>query len=329
MDILHLSDGELDFELQLRNEDQQRRTKREKTSRLREHIEKERVNMEMPLGADHVISQEDHLQHCQAKLQFINDRVRKGLEKEDALELAVCRSKLLHYRSRLQMITEKNLAGYVKQLEDAVELSLRKINDFFADTTILDIPPPNTVPEANDAILPDDAEVLERLKNAQLQSSVKSRNERQPASQHISAEQHLDQMRQLQEQQLLLQKQIELQRMQQEQLQRELQIQQQLYQLRLQKDQSQQQATDPAPANPRGWRPEGELAGQQNNAPIATSGAIQQNQNNPSMRTTNNTYIQQPDLQGRMTPDFPDRLEDHYGQGMPNTTNQQYGTTTN
>ncbi|KXJ69400.1 hypothetical protein RP20_CCG027256 [Aedes albopictus] len=242
--------------------------------------------MEMPLGADHVISQEDHLQHCQVKLQFINDRVRKGLEKEDALELAVCRSKLLHYRSRLQMITEKNLAGYVKQLEDAVELSLRKINDFFADTTILDIPPPNTVPEANDAILPDDAEVL-------------------------------------------LQKQIELQRMQQEQLQRELQIQQQLYQLRLQKDQSQQQATDPAPANPRGWRPEGELAGQQNNALIATSGAIQQNQNNPSMRTTNNTYIQQPDLQGRMTPDFPDRLEDHYGQGMPNTTNQQYGTTTN
>lgn len=115
MDILHLSDRELDFELQLRNEEQQRRTKREKTSKLREYIEKERANLEMPVSADHVISQEDHMQLCQTKLQYINDRVRKGLEKEDALELAICRSKLLHYRARLQLITEKSLTGYIKK----------------------------------------------------------------------------------------------------------------------------------------------------------------------------------------------------------------------
>ncbi|XP_062538895.1 uncharacterized protein LOC134207185 [Armigeres subalbatus] len=210
---------------------------REKTSKLREHIKRERGNLEMPISADHVIEQENHVQHCQSKLQYINDRVRKGLEKEDTLDLAICRSKLLHYRSRLQLITERNLTGYVRKLEEGVETSLHRINDFFADTTMLDVP--DAKPSEEDRpILPDDAEILERLKNAQLQSSVKSNNIKQPSHQHFSAEQHLDQMRHIQQQQLLLQKQIELQRIQQEHLEKELKIQQQFHNLRLQQEKS-------------------------------------------------------------------------------------------
>nr|XP_029731343.1 uncharacterized protein LOC115267882 [Aedes albopictus] len=236
MDILHLSDGELDFELLLRNEDlQQRRTKREKTSKLREHIDKERVNLEMPTSADHVIGQEDHIRHCQTKVQFLNDRMKPALNREDALELAICKSKLLHYRARLQLITDRNLASYATKLEDVVEQSLHRINDFFADTTLLEGLPTKKNPEDNAAILPDDADTLERLKNAQLQSSVTSGTTGRSSNRQTSTEQ-MDQLRHLQNQQILLQKQIELQRVQQEQLERELKIQQELFQLRLQQE---------------------------------------------------------------------------------------------
>ncbi|KXJ78441.1 hypothetical protein RP20_CCG004631 [Aedes albopictus] len=323
MDILHLSDGELDFELQLRNEDQQKRTKREKTSKLREYIENERINLEMPTSADHVINQEDHIRHCQTKVQYLNDRIKMGLEQEDALELAICRSKLLHYRARLHLITDKNLARYVAKLEEVDEQSMLRVNNFFVDTTMLDGIPTKKVPEDNEAILPDDADVLERLKNAQLQSSVKSGTEGLANNQQASAQQQLEQLRQLQQQQILLQRQIELQRVQQEQLEGELKIQQQLYQLTLQQEQPQKQLQNPGQPEKQQQQHEG---GRQHGAHLGISGTTFRNRNNPSMGATSKIILPE-DLGSAQAPNFLEQPIHHYGtaSGIPSRPDIPYG----
>lgn len=171
MDILHLSDNELDYEILLRKENTVNlRTRREKTGKLRTLIDVERTTMEIPESADHVINQAEHVDVCQKKLQIIHNRLIKALEEESSTELAVCRSKLLHYRGRVAMITDKDFVVYVRKLEDYIEESLQKITDFFNSVTFLNSPVRKTTGDA--AILPDVDELAERLR-ASMQSSLK------------------------------------------------------------------------------------------------------------------------------------------------------------
>lgn len=172
MDILHLSDSELDFEIQLRKETTNNlRTRREKTGKLRTLIEDERNTMDIPESADHLVSQADHVDICQKKLQLIHNRLVKALEEESSAEMAVCRSKLLHYRARVSMITDDNLAVYTRKLENYIEESLQKISDFFNSVTLLTSPIHKTSRDA--PILPEMEELAERLRDSRLQSSLK------------------------------------------------------------------------------------------------------------------------------------------------------------
>lgn len=128
MDILHLSDNELDFEIQLRKHDPRScKTRQEKTGKLRTLIETEKISMEIPETADHVINQAEHVDICQRNLRNINERLIKALEQESSTELATCRSKLLHYRGRVAMITDKDFAVYVRKMEGYTEEALQRI----------------------------------------------------------------------------------------------------------------------------------------------------------------------------------------------------------
>lgn len=194
---------------------------------------------------------------------------------------------------------------------------------------MLDVHPPKAVLEDNGAILPDDAEFLERLKNAQLQSSVKSDRGHQAVGQHSSAEQHLDQLRHLQHQQQLLQRQIELQRMQQEQLERELKIQQLLYQRRVQQEQAQVQHPHSTPTKQQQLETSG--------VPLAPFAASSKHQANVARYAARNIFHpeeeanldsqgnhQQSDHQNGTASGIPTRPTAPSGLGAAYTTNQQY-----
>lgn len=141
MDILHLSEDEPDFGIKLRKESTSEcRTRREKTGKLRAISEKEKSTMDIPDSADHVIEQAEHVYLCQRKLQDINQRLEKALEEENSIEVVRCRSKLLHYKSRLALITEQNFIIYAGKLERHVENSLRRTADFLGSMTLLDAP---------------------------------------------------------------------------------------------------------------------------------------------------------------------------------------------
>lgn len=172
MDILHLSDNELDFEIQLRKETTSNvRTRREKTGKLRAILENERITMEIPESADHVLNQAEHVDICQKKLQLVHNRLTKALEEESSAEIAVCRSKLMHYRARVAMITDKDFVVYARKLENYIEESLQKIGDFFNSVTLLTSPIRKT--SGDGAILPEMEELAERLQDSRLQSSLK------------------------------------------------------------------------------------------------------------------------------------------------------------
>lgn len=172
MDILHLSDNELDFEIQLRKETTSNvRTRREKTGKLRAILENERITMEIPESADHVLNQAEHVDICQKKLQLVHNRLTKALEEESSAEIAVCRSKLMHYRARVAMITDKDFVVYARKLENYIEESLQKIGDFFNSVTLLTSPIRKT--SGDGAILPEMEELAERLRDSRLQSSLK------------------------------------------------------------------------------------------------------------------------------------------------------------
>lgn len=172
MDILHLSDDELDFEIMLRKQDPSScRTRREKTGKLRAIIEVERSTMEVPDTADHVINQAEHIDYCQKQLRNINNRLTKALEQESSTELAICRSKLLHYRGRVAMISDKDLEVYVRKLESYTDEALQRITHFFNSVTLLS-PPPTTKAPGDVPILPEVEELANKLQQSNLQSSL-------------------------------------------------------------------------------------------------------------------------------------------------------------
>lgn len=107
---------------------------------------------------------------------------------------------------------------------------------------MLDGIPTKKVPEDNEAILPDDAEVLQRLRTRSYNPALNRKQEVAQKKQQASAQQ---QLRHLQQQEIILHKQIELQRVQQEQLEGEMKIQRQLHQLTLQQEQQQKQFQNP------------------------------------------------------------------------------------
>lgn len=179
MDILHLSDDELDFEIQLRKQDPGScRTRREKTGKLRAMIEVERESMDIPDTADHIITQAEHVDVCQRKLQLVYDRLIKALKEENSTELAICRSKLLHYRGRVAMIIDREFALYVQKLEDYMETALQRIADFFSSVTLLS--PPILKAAGDVPILPDIEVLASRLRNTNVQAVFKEQQQANP-----------------------------------------------------------------------------------------------------------------------------------------------------
>lgn len=107
MDILHLSTSELDYELLLRNAPEANsRNRREKTGKLCALLEQEARSMGVPACADHVIDQTEHLTLCNNMLVNLRERCKDALDEENVNELAICKSKLIHYRGRLALITD-------------------------------------------------------------------------------------------------------------------------------------------------------------------------------------------------------------------------------
>lgn len=172
MDILHLSSSELDYELLLRKAPEATsRNKREKTGRLRTLLQQEMRSMAVPVSADHVMDQAEHLTLCNNMLVTLRERCKDALEEENANELAICRSKLLHYRGRLALITDRKHANIVNKLEAKVEALLQGVTKFLTDATLLN-GEGNRQEPWDEPLLPDDKDLLDRLRNSRLQSSL-------------------------------------------------------------------------------------------------------------------------------------------------------------
>lgn len=179
MDILHLSSSELEYELLLRNAPEAAsRNRREKTGRLRALLQQETRSMAVPVSADHVIDQAEHLTLCNNMLVSLRERCKDALEEENANELAVCRSKLLHYRGRLALITDRKHANVVNKLEAKVAGLIQGVTEFLTNATVLE-GEGNQQEPWDEPLLPDDKDLLDRLRNSRLQSSTRADQGRQ------------------------------------------------------------------------------------------------------------------------------------------------------
>ncbi|XP_065084931.1 bromodomain-containing protein DDB_G0280777-like [Ochlerotatus camptorhynchus] len=266
MDLDHLTPEELDFELAIRSAKGLKGQDRNwKTLRLLQLISKENGGgAAAPTASSHVLSDVDSIYQCQAKLPPISQALESALRQNDEDQVRVCRSRLLHYRFRLSVISDPTITVNAKNTLAKIDKTLERIEEFLVNLACAN--PDNEEDNPDPEELPGDPDTQQRLKIAQLQSSIKEASQQQqlleqelqqqlhqqqqqlqqqeyqptPENQHELYEQQ-QQHRQLQQQQdIIRQHQRQLQEQQQLRLQQQKQ-EQQLQQLVNQMQQQQQQ----------------------------------------------------------------------------------------
>lgn len=168
MDVKDLSEDELDYELELRRVPEPRKlTRTRKVEQLRALMRQEHISLACPTSAAHFITDASNIYQCQQKLQRLGSSLLRAFSNQDVAELKQCQSKYYHYRARISLITDQTYAPYTRQAEKVVNDSLEQINQYLQSLTIV------SGPELDrEDILPSHEEILDRLKNSNLQSSV-------------------------------------------------------------------------------------------------------------------------------------------------------------
>lgn len=170
MDVKELSDEELDYELELRRVPEPKKLSRKrKVDQLRALMRQEHIELVCPTSARHFISDEENIHYCQQKLQRLGSTLLRAFNNQDVAELQRCQTKYYHYRARISLITDPHYAPYTRQAEMVINDSLDQIVQFLQSLT--SVSPPDF---SREDILPGEEDVLNRLKNSQLQSSVKA-----------------------------------------------------------------------------------------------------------------------------------------------------------
>ncbi|XP_055589855.1 interaptin-like [Uranotaenia lowii] len=169
MEIVHLEDEELAFELALRKVKESKGQDRAvKLANLQKALDKEIKSGEIATTATHFMTDVDNIYQCQAKIPIILNLVESAIRQETPEVLKKGRSRLLHYRYRLSLIQDKLITANASKSIAKVEVALTKIDDFLkgqASKTVLT--------GEDQEILPSEKDILDRLKNSKLQSSIK------------------------------------------------------------------------------------------------------------------------------------------------------------
>ncbi|XP_055543282.1 ras guanine nucleotide exchange factor R-like [Wyeomyia smithii] len=226
MELEHLADDELDFEWRIRGlKETKGQDKLGKLTRLRQVLKNKSVSL--PTTSSHIMSDVDNIYQCQARLQNILLNVEMAIRQNNAEQLKMCRSRLMHYQLRLSLITDSLIVANANKSLAKIKQTLARIQDF-----LMNQPTTNSEVKGDAGDVAGDAETLQKLENPQLQSSMKESQQtkeqiqNQEPPQQQTAEQIL--MQQQREANQQLQHQLEDERRKLHQLQLQLQQEQQL-----------------------------------------------------------------------------------------------------
>ncbi|XP_055543315.1 uncharacterized protein LOC129728873 [Wyeomyia smithii] len=246
MEFEHLADDELDLELLIRGTKEIKGLDRQgKVIRLCQLSRNK--SSALPTASNNIMSDVDNIYQCQARLQNILQTVESSFRQNNADQLKICRSRLMHYQLRLSLITDSFITANANKSLAKIKQILARIQDFMLHQ-------PSTNPDAKEDIdiLPGDRETLQRLRDPLLQSSVKESQqqpliedrEQQPAVVNQQAQGQVEDEKQdlHQEQQIIAQQQQLLRQQQERQYWEQCrQQQEQIHQQQLQQFQQQQQ----------------------------------------------------------------------------------------
>ncbi|XP_058817647.1 putative uncharacterized protein DDB_G0271606 [Topomyia yanbarensis] len=267
MELEHLNPEELEFELMVRTVQGLRgKDSNWKITKLSQLISKENNGGALtPTSSSHVLSDVDSIYQCQAKLPQIRQALESALRKKDEGQIKIYRSRLLHYRFRLSIISDSLITANANKTLVKIDKTLERIEAFLVNMSVVNSEQQENDPDPEE--VPGDPETLQRLKIAQLQSSIKEASQQQQQLEQELQEQLLQQQlqqptnqpvpddqreqekqmhqQQMEQQQQQLQQQQEMIRQHQQQLRQEqqlrLQQQRQGQQLQQSLDQMQQQ----------------------------------------------------------------------------------------
>ncbi|XP_055614446.1 putative uncharacterized protein DDB_G0274435 [Uranotaenia lowii] len=130
MDINHLEDEELIFELSLRGVKQSPTMDRKlKLKTLKELLDKEAKDKNIPSNSTNVASDVDNIYQCQARISPIIHLVEAAIRQNSVPVLKRYQSRLLHYRFRLSLIQDPLITSNANKTISKLEAALSKIED--------------------------------------------------------------------------------------------------------------------------------------------------------------------------------------------------------
>ncbi|XP_062553274.1 uncharacterized protein LOC134218349 [Armigeres subalbatus] len=154
MDLTHLSNEEIDYELALRFVvNLGPCTHRNKVLKLKDLMAQEGQLQEPAChSSQHVMSSTSNLEICQLRIGELRKRVDEAVQIKDTFAIAQLRSRLIHYKTRLEIIQplaafvsiKDTLCSLVKVLLDEVDCALvhyEKRTDRGESAVIVSIPP--------------------------------------------------------------------------------------------------------------------------------------------------------------------------------------------
>ncbi|XP_055631143.1 uncharacterized protein LOC129771487 [Toxorhynchites rutilus septentrionalis] len=190
MDLKHLTPEELDFELMVRTVKGLRgQDHKGKMSRLFELLSKEDTEgTPAPTSSTHVLPDVDSIYQCQAKLPPILQAVESALRQKDELQAKICRSRLMHYKFRLSIISDPMITSSAMKTLTKIDSTLDKLNEFLANFGEGEIAEEKELRKNPDEI-PGDTDTQQRLKITQLQSSLKESSHHQQLLEQESQQQ--------------------------------------------------------------------------------------------------------------------------------------------
>nr|XP_029709914.1 uncharacterized protein LOC109405586 [Aedes albopictus] len=169
MDVKELSDEELDYELELRRvPEPSKLSRKRKVDQLKALMRQEHIELECPTSATHFITEAANMHYCQQRLQRLGSTLLRAFNNQDIAELRRCQTKYYHYRARISLIRDPLYAPYTVQAEKVINESLDQIAEFLQSLTC--VSPPEF---SQEEILPEEQDVLDKLKNSHFQSSLK------------------------------------------------------------------------------------------------------------------------------------------------------------
>ncbi|XP_062705502.1 uncharacterized protein LOC109425487 [Aedes albopictus] len=175
MDLNQLTPEEIDFELLLRNTTGIRGKNLEwKISRLQQLLDSEQDGSPAPRYSSHVVSDMDSIYHCQTTISPIFHALNAAFKQQNEAQVTSLRSRLLHYKFRLSLITEATILDEAKKSLTKICNALHQIDEFLNDKNI-----EHQSDTKDPEDLPSDPETLKRLKIAQLQSSIDEADKQQ------------------------------------------------------------------------------------------------------------------------------------------------------